>query len=59
LKFSNQSSIKIFQVKSAEKFSIKVWLQKVKLICKSSFCMYTTEPVSHRLDFNQGSLEIF
>ena len=59
LKIFNQSLVKFFQSKSAQKKSIRVRLRKVKRICMSRICRFTPEGQFHKPDFNQGLLEIF
>jgi hypothetical protein len=59
LKIVNQTLLEIFQSKSAEKKSIKVWLQKVKLILSSDNPGFTTEHFIPQPIFNQRSLENF
>jgi len=55
LKFSNQSPIKNLHSKSAEKISIKVRLQKVKLILSSHNPDITTKQPIRQTFFNQRS----
>jgi len=57
LKNPNQTLLEIFQSKSAEKISIKVCLQKVKLILSSYDPGITTEQPIRQPVFNQRSLE--
>jgi len=59
LKIVNQALLENFQSKSAEKISIKVCLQKVKLILISNNPGFTTEPSIRHPVFNQRSLEKF
>jgi len=55
LKITNQTLLKIFQSKSAEKKSIRVCLRKVKLILISNKPGITTEAYLRQSDFNQRS----
>jgi hypothetical protein len=55
----NQGLLKKFQSKSAEKFSSKVWLQKVKHMYLNSRGRFTTEDGIGAPFFNQGLPEKF
>jgi hypothetical protein len=59
LKIVNQTLLENFQSKSAEKISIKVCLQKVKLILSSNNPGFMTEQSIRQPVFNQRSLEFF
>jgi len=59
LKFSNQSLIENFQSNPAEKFLIKVCMQKVKLILSSHNPGITTKQPIGQPVFDQRSLEKF
>jgi hypothetical protein len=51
--------MKKLQSKSAEKFSIKVWLQKVNHLCTIAYHSLTTAGGSGAPFFNQSLLKIF
>jgi len=59
LKKENQTLLENFQSKSAQNFSIRVWLQKVKLILISTKPGVTTRTYARYQIFNQRSLEKF
>jgi hypothetical protein len=59
LKFANQTLLENFQSNLAEKNSIKVRLQKVKLIFISLKKDFTTKEPVRQPVFNQRSLGIF
>jgi fatty acid-binding protein DegV len=59
LKITNQTLLEKFQSKSAEKKSIKVWLQKVKLIYSCHNPGITTITHSQQPVFNQTLLKKF
>jgi hypothetical protein len=59
LKIPNQTLLEKFQSKSAQKFLIKVYLRKVKLILSSNNPGFTTEQSIRQPVSNQTLLEKF
>jgi hypothetical protein len=59
LKILHQGLIEKFQSRCAEKFSIKVRLQKVKHMCTSAQRPFTPEGCTGAPFFNQGAVEKF
>jgi len=51
--------MKNFQSKSGKKFSIKIWLQKVKHVYIKLMNSFPSEPIAKVRFFNQGLLEKF
>jgi len=59
LKNKDQTLPENFQSKSAQNFSIKVWLQNVKLFCNDSGSVFTTEHVTRHRVFIRSLPEKF